>query len=65
MNSGTYEIDPYCQNGDYDYEVKVGNKEKDMLIAQLTAHIQELEQREKDYDLLNQNFVNFKMNFHY
>jgi chromosome segregation ATPase len=56
MNSGTYQIDSYNQNGDYDYEVKVGNKEKDMLIAQLNAHIQELEQQEKDYDLLNQKF---------
>ena len=63
MNSGTYEIDPYCQNGDYDYEVKVGNKEKDMLIAQLTAHIQELEQREKDYDLLNQKFRQLQNEF--
>ena len=27
-----------------------------MLIAQLNAHIQELEQQEKDYDLLNQKF---------
>jgi chromosome segregation ATPase len=56
MNSGTYEIDPYCQKGEYEFEVKVCNKEKDMLIAQLTAHIQELEQREKDYDALNQKF---------
>ena len=56
MNSGTYQIDPCNQACDYDYEVKVGNKEKDMLIAQLNAHIQELEQQEKDYDLLNQKF---------
>ena len=56
MNSGTYQIDPCNQSCDYDYEVKVGNKEKDMLIAQLNAHIQELEQQEKDYDLLNQKF---------
>ena len=56
MNSGTCQIDPCNQACDYDYEVKVGNKEKDMLIAQLNAHIQELEQQEKDYDLLNQKF---------
>ena len=56
MNSGTYQIDSYNQNGDYNYEVKVGSKEKDMLISQLNAHIQELEQQEKDYDLLNQKF---------
>ena len=56
MNSGTYQIDCCDQNCDYEYEVKVGNKEKDMLIAQLNAHIQELEQQEKDYDLLNQKF---------
>ena len=56
MNSGTYQIDCCDPNCDYEYEVKVGNKEKDMLIAQLNAHIQELEQQEKDYDLLNQKF---------
>ena len=56
MNSGTYQIDSGDQNGDYDYEVKVGDKEKDMLIAQLNAHIQDLEQQEKNYDLLNQKF---------
>ena len=56
MNSGTYQIDCCDQNCDYEYEVKVGNKEKDMLIAQLNAHIQELEQQEKDYDLLKQKF---------
>jgi len=49
-------MDPCSPNCDYDYEVKVGNKEKDMLIAQLNAHIQELEQQEKNYDLLNQKF---------
>ena len=36
MNSGTYQIDCYDQNGDYEYEVKVGNKEKDMLIVSHT-----------------------------
>ena len=56
MNSGTYQIDSGDQNGDFDYEVKVGDKEKDMLIAQLNAHIQDLEQQEKNYDLLNQKF---------
>ena len=56
MNSGTYQIDSGDQNGDYDYEVKVGDKEKDMLIAQLNTHIQDLEQQEKNYDLLNQKF---------
>ena len=57
MSSGTYQIDCFNNdNGDYNYEVKVGNKEKDMLIAQLNAHIQELEQQEKDYDSLNQKF---------
>jgi chromosome segregation ATPase len=55
-SSGTYQINSNLQNGDYDYDVRVGNKEKDMLIAQLNAHIQELEQQEKDYDLLNQKF---------
>ena len=56
MNSSTYQIDCCNPCGDIEYEVKVGNKEKDMLIAQLNAHIQELEQQEKDYDLLNQKF---------
>ena len=51
-SSGTYQINSNLQNNDYDYDVRVGNKEKDMLIAQLNAHIQELEQQEKDYDLL-------------
>ena len=55
-SSGTYQINSNLQNNDYDYDVRVGNKEKDMLIAQLNAHIQELEQQEKDYDLLNQKF---------
>ena len=55
MNS-TYQIDSGEPNEDFNYEVKVGNKEKDMLIAQLNAHIQELEQQEKNYDLLNQKF---------
>ena len=55
-SSGTYQINSNLPNGDYDYDVRVGNKEKDMLIAQLNAHIQELEQQEKDYDLLNQKF---------
>ena len=62
MNSGTYQIDSYSPNRDYDYEVKVGTKEKDMLIAQLNAHIQELEQQEKDYDLLNQKFRQLLVN---
>ena len=56
MNSGTYQIDCYNENDNCDYDVKVGSREKDMLIAQLNAHIQELEQQEKDYDLLNQKF---------
>ena len=56
MNSGTYQIDCYHENDNCDYDVKVGSREKDMLIAQLNAHIQELEQQEKDYDLLNQKF---------
>ena len=56
MNSSTYQIDSCNPCGEIEYEVKVGNKEKDMLIAQLNAHIQELEQQEKDYDLLNQKF---------
>ena len=56
MNSGTYQINSSNQNCDYEYEVRVGNKEKDMLIAQLNSHIQELEQQEKDYELLNQKF---------
>ena len=55
-SSGTYQINSNSPKGDYEYEVRVGNKEKDMLIAQLNAHIQELEQQEKDYDLLNQKF---------
>ena len=55
-SSGTYQINSNLHNGDYDYDVRVGNKEKDMLIAQLNAHIQELEQQEKDYDLLNPKF---------
>ena len=55
-SSGTYQINSNNPNGDYEYDVRVGNKEKDMLIAQLNAHIQELEQQEKDYDLLNQKF---------
>jgi chromosome segregation ATPase len=56
MNSSTYQIDSCNPCGKIEYEVKVGNKEKDMLIAQLNAHIHELEQQEKDYDLLNQKF---------
>jgi chromosome segregation ATPase len=56
MNSGTYQIDSCAPIGDNDYEVKIGSKEKDMLICQLNAHIQELEQQEKDYDLLSQKF---------
>ena len=56
MNNGTYQIYSCVPNGDYEYDVKIGNKEKDMLICQLNAHIQELEQQEKDYDLLNQKF---------
>jgi len=56
MNCGTYQMDSYSPSRDCDYEVKVCNKEKDMLIAQLNAHIHELEQQEKDYDLLNQKF---------
>ena len=55
-SSGTYQINSNSPKGDYEYDVRVGNKEKDMLIAQLNAHIQELEQQEKDYDLLNQKF---------
>jgi len=56
MNSSTYQIDCCNPCGEIEYEIKVGNKEKDMLIAQLNAHIHELEQQEKDYDLLNQKF---------
>ena len=56
MNSETYQIDSYINNDNCDYDVKVGSREKDMLIAQLNAHIQELEQQEKDYDLLSQKF---------
>ena len=56
MNSSTYQIDCCNPCGEIEYEIKVGNKEKDMLIAQLNAHIQELERQEKDYDLLNQKF---------
>ncbi len=56
MNSSTYQIDSWNPWDEVEYEVKVGNKEKDILIAQLNAHIQELEQQEKDYDLLNQKF---------
>ena len=56
MNSPTYQIDCYDDNDNCDYNVKVGSREKDMLISQLNAHIQELEQKEKDYDLLNQKF---------
>ena len=36
--------------------VKTENKEKDLLISQLQAHIFELEQQEKDYELLAQKF---------
>jgi citron Rho-interacting kinase len=36
--------------------MKTENKEKDMLISQLKAHIFELEQHEKDYDNLNHKF---------
>ena len=56
MNSSTYQIYSCNPCGEIEYEVKVGNKEKDMLIAQLNAHIQDLEQQEKNYDLLNQKF---------
>ena len=56
QSSGTYQLNSNCQNIDCEYDVRVGNKEKDMLIAQLNAHIQELEQQEKDYELLNQKF---------
>ncbi len=38
------------------YDMQIANKEKDMLISQLKAHIFELEQYEKDYDLLSQRF---------
>ena len=33
------------------------DKEKDMLISQLKAHIFELELREKDYNILNERYV--------
>ena len=39
------------------YEDNCVNKEKDMLISQLKAHIFELELREKDYNLLNERVL--------
>jgi chromosome segregation ATPase len=50
-------MDPCIPICDYDCEVKVGIQEKDKLICQLNAHIQELELQEKNYDLLNQKFL--------
>ena len=38
------------------YEDNCINKEKDMLISQLKAHIFELELREKDYNILNERY---------
>ena len=39
------------------YEDNCCSKEKDMLISQLKAHIFELELREKDYNILNERFI--------
>ena len=38
------------------YNINCENKEKDMLISQLKAHIFELELREKDYNILNEKY---------
>ena len=47
------QITPYRRDS---YEIKIENKEKDILISQLKAHIFEMEQREKDYDTLKQKY---------
>ena len=47
------QITPYRRDS---YEIKIENKEKDILISQLKAHIFEMEQREKDYDNLKQKY---------
>ena len=49
--SSTYQVNSYDECC-----VKTESKEKDMLISQLQAHIFELEQQEKDYELLAQKF---------
>lgn len=49
----TNQISPYRRDS---YEIKIENKEKDILISQLKAHIFEMEQREKDYDNLKQKY---------
>jgi hypothetical protein len=38
------------------YDVKLDNADKDILISQLKAHIFELEQHNKNYDNLNQKY---------
>lgn len=45
------------------YDIQIANKEKDMLISQLKAHIFELEQYEKDYDLLSQKYCQLQNEF--
>ena len=47
------QLSPYRRDNN---DVKIENKEKDILISQLKAHIFELEQREKDYDNIKQKF---------
>ena len=56
MNNGTYQIESYIPKVDNECEIKVCNKEKDLLICQLKSRIHQLEQQEKDYELLNQKF---------
>ena len=46
---------PHSPHNNYDSQIE--SKEKDMLISQLKAHIFELEQREKDYNTLEQRFT--------
>ena len=47
------QLSPYRRDN---YDVKIENKEKDILISQLKAHIFEMQQREKDFDNLKEQF---------
>lgn len=63
MSSTTYQMksDYRCRSPSNqslkDYDSQNENKEKDMLISQLKAHIFELEQHEKDYNALEDRFT--------
>jgi chromosome segregation ATPase len=47
------QLSPYRRDN---FDVKIENKEKDILISQLKAHIFEMQQREKDFDNMKEEF---------